>query len=51
MLYYFLSLFIYVVTVSYCCILVTPTMYCSVISVSVIHSYKNLLRLWYLTLR
>jgi len=48
-MYYFLSLLSYVVvTVSYCCTHVTSTIYCCVISVTVIHSYEILPYLWYL---
>ena len=48
MLYYFLSLFFYVVTVSYCCTLVSSTIYRCVISVTIMHSCKILLCLCYL---
>ena len=48
LLYYFLSLLFCVVTVSYCCIHMTSTVYCCVNSVTIIHSYKILLHLWYL---
>jgi hypothetical protein len=47
MLYYSL-LFYVVVTVSYCCTQMTSTVYCCIISVTVIHCYKVLLCLWYL---
>jgi hypothetical protein len=36
------------VTVSFCCTHVTSTIYCCVISVTVIHAYYILLCLWYL---
>ena len=42
------SLLFCVVTFSYCCTHMTSTIYCCVISVTVIHSYKILLCLWYL---
>jgi hypothetical protein len=42
------KLLFYDVTVSYCCAHVTSTIYCSVISVSVIHSYKILQCILYL---
>ena len=45
---YSLSLLFYFVTVSYCCTHMTSTIHCCVISVTVIHSYKILLCLWYL---
>jgi len=35
-------------SVSYCCTHMTSTIYCCVISVPVIHSYKIILFLWYL---
>jgi len=45
---YSLSLLFYFVTVSYCCTHMTSTIHCCVISVTVIHSHKILLCLWYL---
>ena len=48
---YYSLLFYVVVTVSYCCTHVSSTIYCCVISVTVIHSYKIFLCLWYLAYR
>ena len=48
-LYYFLSLLFYVlVTFSYYTHVTSSTIYCCVISVTIICSYKILLYLWYL---